>query len=208
MVLLESLVADSKTLLLVIDIQKDFCAWGSGYAYYERNHHDVIALQDMVDNNLFPFIKEAQEHIKVAYIQSSYRHNQFPEMPNLCIPHTPGWEFYAITPNEENGEVVLTKHSHDPFNGSLGKYLEESEFSTILIAGVTTDRCIRQAAHAVAKTKYLPIVIKDCVSTAGYKLHTAHEKTLKEFEAHSSIGLIESTKVKFSLSETIAAYSQ
>ena len=123
MVNLESITLDpNKSALIVVDIQKDFCASEPEYAYFERqireNRDDLTSIQNMVDNYLLPFIDRARKSsLHIVYIQSRYKEGQFQDMPKLCLEGTNGWGLYKVNPDSQNQrEAIIHKDAHNPFN--------------------------------------------------------------------------------------------
>ena len=193
------------TALLVIDVQNDFCQRGEKFAYgrreIEKNRDDLAPIQYMVNKNLVKLIEKArQNNVNIVFIQAEYKENQFKDMPKLCIKGSEGWKFYKVKPELEKGEKVFSKNKYDAFKNQLLKeYLLSKSIKYILIAGVTTDNCIKAAfdSNLVKVKKY---VIGDCVSTAGYKLLTSHIDTLKHFKEKN--GLIWFSQISFSSSSS------
>ena len=206
MVNLESITVDTdNSALIVVDLQKDFCASEQGCAYFERqlieNRDGLTPIQKMIDNYLMPFIDKARKsNLHIVYIQSIYKEGQFQDMPKLCLEGTRGWELYKVNPDSQGQrEIVIHKDAHNPFNNGNGleNFLNENNINTLLISGVTTDNCVSATTYVSLGRGYRPIVLADCVATAGYKIVTAHKQKLAEFAAHPDIGLVNSADVHF-----------
>ncbi|RKY38593.1 MAG: hypothetical protein DRP76_04255, partial [Candidatus Omnitrophota bacterium] len=71
----------------------------------------------------------------------------------------------------------------------------------ILIAGVTTNNCIKATFDSNLGKEFERYVVGNCISTAGYKLLTSHLATLEYFEKKN--GLIWLSQVSFSSSPFI-----
>ena len=206
MVLLDKLQVDpDKTALMVVDVQNDFCLREPGFAYFDRQEkagrEDLKPIEDTIDRYLIPFIARSRESdLYIVYLQSAYEQGQFPDMPNLCIEGTRGWELFKVGPNPRNPrEKVLIKDAHDPFTGenSLENFLHGDGLDILIISGVTTDNCVSAATYVSLGRGYKPVVLADCVSTAGYKSETAHKQKLQEFASHGSIILTNSENISF-----------
>ena len=188
--------------LLVVDVQNDFCLAQPGFAYYDRQamekRDDLSPIVDTFDKGISPLIEQSRKlGLQVIFVKSAYGEGQFADMSRLCIPGTEGSDFYMVKPL--NHEKVFEKHGHNPFesNQELGQHLNKNGSSTILVAGFTTDNCISRTAYGALYFSITPIVLGDCVSTAGYKREDWHIKKLREFEEHRFIGLLNSSNLEF-----------
>src|SRR3989338_2119478 len=202
MVLLDSVVMNPvQTAVIVIDVQNDFCLDEPGNSYFDRQvrevRDDLAPMQAMVVHHLIPFIERVRTAGgPIVYIQSCYHEGQYADMPHLCLEGTQGWELY-LHPQTGN-ERVVRKHVYNTFEDTeLENHLIDRQINSLLIGGFTTDRCIRETAYASLRKGFTSVVMRDCVSTAGYKLATAHPHALHEFAAHESIRLIDSINIEF-----------
>jgi len=192
--------AAADTVLVIIDVQNDFCANGNEFSYFGRRASDVAPMQKVVMNGIIPLLENARNSgMFIIFIKASYKAGQFPEFRQLCIPGTIGWEFYKIWPDMKNPkEMVFEKSGMDCFGSKhdLGKWLLSRGIRNVLIAGFTTDQCVKASALSFAERGFNAIIIEDCVSTAAYKLGV-HKKTLGFFRRHPAIRVASSRGLEF-----------
>ena len=188
------------TVLAIIDVQKDFCESGKEFAYFGRRASDVAPMQKVVRNGIIPLLENARNSgMFIIFIKASYKKGQFPEFRQLCISGTIGWDFYKIRPSKKNSkELVFEKSGMDCFGSKpdLGKWLLSRGIRNVLIAGFTTDQCVKASALSFAERGFNTIIIEDCVSTAAYKLGV-HKKTLGFFRRHPAIRVASSRGLEF-----------
>jgi nicotinamidase-related amidase len=186
----------SKTAVLVLDAQEDFLGIGPGFAFYDRQiimkRNDVKSMQQKVEQGLLPLIRWAEDQgIPVFYTQSSYEPDHFPDLPQLCIPGTPGWEiFHRIKPHLSGKALVFReKHSNDAFSDpGLRRALRRRGITDLILAGVT-NRCLEKTALS-EHTRGLQIhVIPEATASAAYN-HFAHEATLKRLSHQPHVQLV------------------
>ena len=165
----EMLVLSPKeTLLLVIDIQRDFLESEKGFAFHDAKN-DTTNMQRMVMHSLLPFINRSlEEEANVAYVKSEYPRGKFEEPYNTLCSELPGTDFYLIDIVTGNAKLkrIFTKLEHDPFtNPDLRKYIEEWKISNLILTGVTLTNCIKEAVQSAFLIPGLRIVVpEDCVS--------------------------------------------
>jgi len=188
------------TVLVIIDVQNDFCESGKEFAYCKRRPDDVIPIQRVVKECMAPLLEKARNSgMFIIFIKASYKAGQFPEFRQLCIPGTIGWDFYKIRPDMKNPkELVFEKAGMDCLDSKpdLGKWLLSRGIRNVLIAGLTTDQCVKASALSFAERGFNAIIIEDCVSTAAYKLGV-HKKTLEFFRRHPAIKVASSECLEF-----------
>ncbi len=188
------------TALVLIDVQNDFCAAGEEFVYYRRNPDDVVPIQRVVDRCIVPVLERSRnKDLFVLFIKASYKAGQFDIAEKFCIPGTKGWDFYKIRPNTNSPkEKLFEKRSPDCFDSrpDLEKWLSMNRVDSVLIAGFTTDQCVKISALSSSAKNFNTIVIGDGVSTARYKLGM-HWKTLEFFRQHPDIKVINSKRLKF-----------
>lgn len=158
----------SETLLLVIDIQRDFLESQRGFVFHDAGN-DTANMQRTVKQNLVPFISRSlEEEANVAYVKSDYPRGKFEEPYNTLCSESPGTDFYLIDLVTGNAKVkkIFTKLEHDPFtNPDLRKYIEERKITNLILTGVTLTNCIKEAVQSAFLIPGLRIVVpEDCVS--------------------------------------------
>ncbi len=138
-----------KTALLIVDLQRDFCPGGA------------LAVEDgdkVVEpaNRLVRFFEERGWLIYYTRDWHPANHCSFKAnggpWPPHCIAGTPGAEFHAelyVPP----GTTIISKADHPEkeaysgFDGSeLGDLLKDQAVEAVVIAGLTTDYCVKTTA--------------------------------------------------------------
>lgn len=175
--------------LLVVDVQNDFCHSDGALA---RRGLDVRPLQQAL-----PPIVRLIETARAANVPRIYlRTEHCAWFDDLAwrqrgmasgtldtdrIPITPagswGADFYHLAPGPD--ELVLVKHRHSGFAYSpLELALRAQGCDTIVLAGITTNVCIRTTAVDGLARGFYPILVAECLASSDSSEHAA---TLSEF---------------------------
>ncbi|MFC5862844.1 bifunctional nicotinamidase/pyrazinamidase [Acidicapsa dinghuensis] len=199
----------STDLLLVIDVQRDFCPGGAlaineGDAVVPlinqlapRFEH-IVLTQDWHPANHQSF---ASTHNKDAYSQLEVSYGQQTLWPDHCVQGMPGAEFH---PSLEltRAELILRKgfraniDSYSAFfendkttTTGLAGYLRERGFQRIFLAGLAFDFCVRFSAIDAVRAGFEALVIEDACRSVN--LPGTVDATRQEFAA-TGVQLIES----------------
>lgn len=178
---LKELVAPSKTAILVVDVQNDFCepAGAAG-----KGGKDTNAAMAMIPR-LARFLDAARGHgTNVIFIQTIHEpatdsdawvgRRANPDAKN-CLKGTWGAEFTGIAPLPE--EPVVIKHRYSAFlNTRLDSVLRTLKVENILCLGVATNVCVESTARHGFMLDYHTVFVADC--SAGYD-QAAHDMTLR-----------------------------
>lgn len=177
---LADLLARSRTALLVVDMQNDFCA---ADGYVAGLGLDTTACRAVVDP-LTAFVGWARcAGIPVLWTWANYDEALVP--PSLlrkkriagidrqcCVPGTPGYEPFGVAPAD--GEPVFVKHCYSAFtNPGLQSHLEAEGIETLMFAGVQTNVCIESTLRDAFNAGFNTIVVEDCVASHTAPLHAA-----------------------------------
>lgn len=178
---LAELVAPSKTAIIVVDVQNDFCepAGASGCA-----GRDTSAAMAMIPR-LQRFLDAAREHgTNVIFIQTIHEPSTDSEAwigrrsdPNAknCLKGTWGAEFTGVAPRPS--EPVVVKHRYSAFlNTRLDSVLRTLKVENILVLGVATNVCVESTARQGFMLDYHTVLVSDC--SAAYD-RAAHDMTLR-----------------------------
>ena len=178
---LAELVTPSKTAIIIVDVQNDFCdpAGAAG-----KSGKDTGAAMAMIPT-LNRLIDAAREHgTNVIFIQTIHEPSTDSEAwldrrsdPNAknCLKGTWGAEFTGVAPRE--GEPVVIKHRYSAFvNTRLESVLRTLKVETIVVLGVATNVCVESTARHGFMLDYHTIFVSDC--SAGYN-QAAHDLTLR-----------------------------
>ncbi|MEM0148591.1 MAG: isochorismatase family cysteine hydrolase, partial [Candidatus Micrarchaeaceae archaeon] len=83
-----------------------------------------------------------------------------------------------ISPAE--GEIVFNKHTASIFVGTpFELMLNNAGIKNILFTGIATEIGVESSAREASNKGYMPIIIKDCVSSSD---KDAHERSLKNLD--------------------------
>jgi phosphomannomutase len=210
----DQIIKDGEAILIWPDVVK-----------YAKHWKKITATGNALDggrqeNNVkqrpsLPFLEKARRYgLEIRFIQSIYQPGQYyPEVedpkwltendPEMVNPDTDEsdsqWRIgiYGDMFKTKKGDKIFNKTNQDPFSkeaSALEEWLEDTEY--VLIAGFTTDGCVKEAVNALSERGYTPIVLKNCVATSGHKIKTAHPKTLEEFKAQD-IEVTNSKEINF-----------
>jgi ureidoacrylate peracid hydrolase len=183
---LSEFVKPSKTAIVVVDVQNDFCE-PTGAA--GKNGKDTSAAMAMIPA-LQRFLASAREHgTNVIFIQTIHEpHTDSdawigrrvnPDATN-CLKGTWGAEFTGIAPTEN--EPVVIKHRYSAFvNTRLDSVLRTLKVENIIVLGVATNVCVESTSRHGYMLDYHTVFVSDC--SAAYD-RAAHEMTLKTHEKH------------------------
>lgn len=191
----------SGDLLLVIDVQRDFCPGGAlaikdGDAVVPlinriapRFEH-IVLTQDWHPPNHQSF---ASAHGKEPYSQVEVAYGPQTLWPDHCVQGTPGAEFHPGL-QLTRGELILRKgfrthiDSYSAFfendkttNTGLAGYLRERGFRRIFLAGLAFDFCVRFSAVDAVRADFEALVIEDACRPVN--LPGSVDATRQEFAA-------------------------
>lgn len=164
-------------VLLVIDIQNDFC---SDKGLLKKRGYDVYYVQKII-TKLKKFIKNTRAiSIPVCFIISYYDKKFLPDniykrykksnLHNLCKKGTWGSKLYKI--KSKFGDKIIVKHRYDAFsNGDLERWLIKKKRKSLILTGFQTDLCVDTTARAGFMKGYDIILIEDCLASIDKKNH-------------------------------------
>jgi ureidoacrylate peracid hydrolase len=187
--LLRELVNPSKTSLLVIDIQNDYCSPKGKLAQYRKLN--MAPVQKMIPK-LDRFIVEARRFdVPVIWTQMTEDHRYVPENVrikmesfgeplDLCTPNTWGYDFYILKPSPKD-DIVPKKH-YDAFtNPKLKELLENKGARIVITTGVYTSRCVDSTVRRASAEGYNVVIPKDLVAMARQH-KDKHKNSLSELD--------------------------
>ncbi len=183
---LDELVTPSHTALVVVDAQNDFCSAGGCL--------DRLPGSDM--SLMQPFIRNTKALITAAriagvlviftkatnYPGGTYksapdlaRKTEYldPESPLICAYGSWGDEIiddFSVQP----ADIVFRKHRHNSFMGTeLDVVLRSNAIKTVIVAGVTTERCVLATVAGAISHDYYVVMPRDCVASQKLDMHKA-----------------------------------
>ncbi len=156
-----------ETLIIVIDIQKDFLESQPGFAFFDAGF-GTKHIQSMVTSRLMPFIEYCLDyHAHAAYFKAEYSAGKFPQPYDKLCSGRPGADFYLIDGVGRFNQVdVFVKREHDPFsNPQFSQYIKEKNIKNLIVTGVTLTSCIDSAVNSALLIPDLVVIVpEDCVS--------------------------------------------
>ncbi len=186
---MSSLLADrldpSRAVLVVIDVQNDFCHPEGRAA---RTGRDVSAV-DLAVKRLSATIAAARETgVPVVFVRTEHgadldslgwrrRFDARLTEPNPvedvnCATGSWGAEFYGVEPVD--GEAVVTKHRYSAFSSpEFRDVVRKLGRPSLLMTGVATEVCVENTMRAAVDLDLLASVVSDCSATYSPEDHSA-----------------------------------
>ena len=183
---LSQLVAPSKTALVIVDVQNDFCHPDGSAGQAGQPVGDAMAMIPTLQS----LIAAAREHgASVIFVQTIHEpatdsevwigRRKDPDRKN-CLKDTWGAEFTDIAPLAS--EPVVIKHRYSAFvNTRLDSVLRTLKVENILVCGVATNVCVESTARHGFMLDYNVVFVPDC--SAAYD-REAHDMTLLVHTKH------------------------
>ena len=173
--MLKQLVDPTKTALIVIDIQNDYCAPDGIIA--KEVGLDVSRLQNTVDN-LITFVDKVRKvGLPIIFTQMIEDHKYM--APNaqlksngreLCSPDTKGFGYYKIKPHENDYQLV--KKTYDAFsNNELDKILKNHGVENLIIVGAYTAVCVDTTLRTAFTKGYNIVIPQDLVGMPEERMY-------------------------------------
>jgi ureidoacrylate peracid hydrolase len=167
---LEERVNQKHGMLVVVDMQNDFChAQGAAC----KRGRDMAFVQDMIPR-LIRLVQKAREHaFPICFVKTSG--NQWTNSPVwtefknsqllACAEESWGAEFHAgLEPLP--GEMVVTKHRYSAFIGTdLDMLLRARGVKSLLVTGVGTGMCVFHTLTVGFMLDYYITLVEDCCAT-------------------------------------------
>lgn len=178
----EKIAIGDRDLLLVVDIQNDFCPGGS---LPVARGDEVIPLLNRLAQR-FQHVALSQDWHPAGHLSFASSHpgrrpfetiavayGQQVLWPDHCVQGTPGAEFHKDL-SIVHAELVLRKGYHrtiDSYSAfyendhetptGLGGYLRERGLNRVFLAGLAFDFCVRYSAEDAQREGFAVVVIED-----------------------------------------------
>jgi nicotinamidase/pyrazinamidase len=197
----ERLTIRDRDILLVVDIQNDFCPGGA--LAVPRGDEVVPSINRLATR--FPHVVLTQDwhppgHLSFASAHPGRKPYDTIEVaygtqilwPDHCVQATPGADFRNDL-QIAHAELVLRKGYHreiDSYSAfyendrathtGLGGYLRERGFTRVFLAGLAFDFCVRYSAEDATREGFDVVVIEDaCRGIDVYGSMSATRETLR-----------------------------
>ena len=179
----------SKTALIVVDVQNDFCHPEGVFGKYRRV--DLGHVTGAV-KKLAAFIRHCRRlRLPVVFIKTV--HSPWTDSPSwlrrlkgtdkrmrTCPPDSWGSEFYGVEPKK--GDCIVIKHRYSAFvSTDLELILQSRGIENIIVAGTVTNVCVETTARDGFNRDFNVILLEDCCGAYGLEEHAA---TLRNIRNH------------------------
>ena len=173
---LEEHVSPTRTALLVVDVQNDFC---HPDGYHGRRGARLSQIAEMI-----PRLERLLDESRKAGVPAIFiatHHSSWTNSPSWlarrrkdggdsaedsCTPGSWGAAFYHVSPTED--ELVVIKHRYSAFiDTDLDLILRSRQIDNLLITGVNTNVCVDSTARHAYMLDYFVTVIEDCCATTS-----------------------------------------
>ena len=177
---LSDLLAGGRSILLVVDMQEDFCGSDGFVASLGLDTTPCRAIVDRL-GRLVEATREAA--VPVVWVYADYRDEAVPPSflhrkalsgitRDCCVPGTQGYEPFGVAP--EPDDRVFVKHNFSAMSvPALVDYLRRSKVETIVVTGVQTNVCVESTLRDAYNLGFNVVVVEDCVASHTPPLHDA-----------------------------------
>lgn len=150
-----------KRILLIVDLQNDFCPGGS------------LAIEE--GNEIVPVINGLIDKMDVVIATQDWHpedSTHFEKWPVHCVANTTGAEFNPKLDADKIDQIVLKGtgqddpgySAFDATNISLETYLKEQQVGSLYVVGLATDYCVRASALDARKLGIDTYVVTDAIA--------------------------------------------
>lgn len=187
---LKQIVDPKHTVLLIIDMQRDFL---NDDGKTGKAGKDLSSMQAVIEpiKRLASFAR--QVNVPIIFTQmidglkyrdevGKYRFLKKgkTEKSILCLERSDGVEFTGITPT--TSDRVIIKHKYCCFSKTaLEDYLKKNNTKTLIVTGVKTNACVESTVRTAYHKGYFVVVPSNCVASDDL---VSHKQTLINFERY------------------------
>ena len=181
-------VDPKNAVLLVIDMQNDFCHEDGAKAH---DGADVEPVQAIVPT-LRRLVAGAHEvglpviftqAVHNAWTDSEVRLERHVDSTPNCMEGTWGAEFYGVLPDER--DLVIPKARYSAFIGTnLDLVLRAKSAKSLILTGTATGACVESTARDGFMMDYYVVVAADCCAQGNAERHDA------SLRAMGSVGVV------------------
>ncbi len=182
---LNELLTKTKSAVIVVDVQNDFCSKDGACA---KNGCDVSGVDKMIPNLQLLLDTAHKNDMPVIFIQTvhtketdceSWISRSEGKSSQVCRPNSWGIEFYKVFP-EEN-DIIVNKHRYSAFiHTRLETVLHTLKAETIIVCGVATNVCVESTARDGYMLDFNLILAEDCCSEFNSEAHELTCRNIRE----------------------------
>lgn len=182
---LAQLLCPSRSVLVVIDVQNDFCHpdGALGSAGLDVSHMDAMCgvigtLHHHARGAAIPTIFLRTVHS--AATDSAAWMRRSPYGGSVCREGTWGTEPYGI--EALDGDTIVLKHRYGGFVGTrLEQVLRATGRTTLVLTGTSTNVCVETTAREACMRDYDVVVIEDAVASTNLDEHEAALHSIRRY---------------------------
>ena len=154
----------TRTALLIVDVQNDFCANGMG----EKIEAPLKALIDAAhDSGIVRVLIKAIYDPDIIHPRFAEQLNSFGRLGKVCQSGTPGADYWGPVVLED-GDIEVVKHTYSAFRGTtLAETLRSRDIDTVLVCGLTTQTCVDSTAREAFFEGFHAILATDACGDSG-----------------------------------------
>ncbi len=187
---IEEMIDPSHTVLIVVDLQNDFCHPEGHYAHHGK---DLTMIEDRLPA-MCAFVQEAQSlGVRTVFtVQATLANGKSDppawlrfkcrdgKSPDYALQGSWGWELVdGLKPDAR--DFVVEKFRPDSFvQTNLDLLLRANAVETVVVMGVITEGCVESTVRAASYRDYYTVVVQDGVASPNALLH---EGSIRLFEA-------------------------
>ena len=166
------------SVLLVIDVQNDFC---HPEGLFAKAGLELNGIQACIEK-LLPLIDVARSSaLPLIFVKTFHdawnnspsfieRHMRKAARAEICATGTWGAAYYRVEPTKDDCEVV--KHRYSAFVGTtLEVILRSLARQTVVVTGVTTNVCVESTVRDAYMRDYRPVLVEDCTGAPTRQEH-------------------------------------
>jgi ureidoacrylate peracid hydrolase len=192
----------TKSALLVIDMQNDFCHPEGSFGKRGMNllpcHEIVQVLAQFIDNarSLGVAIVHVRSFFDEKFLSPSMlaRNRQLGREKAICPEGGWGSEFYEIVP--ATNEMVVTKHAFSAFIGTdLRERLVAKDIQALMVTGVVTNVCCESTLRDGFMLGFYTFLVEDCCAAIDQSAHRAALENVRNYfgwvlKSHDLVSLL------------------
>lgn len=174
----------SESVLVVIDVQNDFCDPAGLMA---KSGQDISRCEPMVDNLSEVIDAARRAAVPVIFVVTTHsdetssdawrRRSANVEEKENCLAGTWGAELYRLKP--EPGDTVATKHRYSAFTSAeFCDALDRIGRRSLVFTGIATNICVETTLRDAVCADYYTTLLEDCCTAYSEESHLAGVKSV------------------------------